>query len=578
MKRNIVRIAVMLAVIAVAIISLGAVIKARNGKEQKVEIKTAKVERGDVTSTVSATGTLQPLTLIDLKSNVGGKVETLTVDVGSLVKKGQLIATIDPTDSQAQLDQAQANLARDRARKEQAHQNLELQKKQSESQIAQAKQALFSAQARLRSAQNQADTQPELTKASIASAQANLDGAKEALRQLKEATIPQTKTQALSNLSQAESNLKTADNNLKRQKMLMDRGFLPASAMDTAQSQYESAKSAYETAKRKADTVDQEYSSEVRSAEARVAQAQAQLVSAQRNAVQDRIRKDDLAAARASVEQAKAELELAYANKRQIAVREKDITAADAAIVSSEASVHQAEVNLTYATISAPRNAVVLQKYVEQGTIITSGKSSIAQGTNIVQLGDISRMFVLCNVDETDIGSIEMGQKVDITIDAYPSEIFEGKVTRIDPQAKLDQNVTTIPVTVEIDNPDLRLKPAMNATCEFIIAKHENVLTVPNEAVKEENGSYTVTVLQAGQQIVKPVETGIAGPDATEIREGLKEGDLVITQIIEPQKDGSSSQGGVRSPFGSPFGGGPPRRGGGGGGAGGGGGSRGGGR
>jgi HlyD family secretion protein len=368
---------------------------------------------------------------------------------------------------------------------------------------------------------------------------------------------------------------------VQRQKMLMDKGFVPASAMDTAQSQYESAKSAYDTAKRKADTVDQEYASEVRSAEARVAQAQAQLVSAQRNAVQDKIRMDELAAATAAVEQAKSELDLAYANKRQIAVKRSDITAASAAIVSSKASVHQAAVNLGYATIYAPRDAVVLQKYVEQGTIITSGKSSIAQGTNIVQLGDISRMFVLCNVDETDIGSIEVGQKVDITIDAYPSEIFDGKVTRIDPQAKLDQNVTTIPVTVEIDNPDLRLKPAMNATCEFITAKHENVLTVPNEAVKEDNGSYTVTVLTNGKpdgpQVNKTVETGIAGTDVTEIRSGLKAGEVVITQIIEPQKSTNNPQGGVRSPFGSPFGSGPPRRGGTSGG-GGGGGARGGGR
>jgi len=420
-----------------------------------------------------------------------------------------------------------------------------------------------------------------LTKAAIAAAQANLDAAKEGLRQLKEATIPQTKTQPLSNLSQAESNLDTARKNVQRQKMLMDKGFVPASAMDTAESQYESAKSAYDTAKRKADTVDQEYQSEVRSAEAHVAQAQAQFVSAQRNSVQDRIRQDELAAAKAAVEQAKSELDLAYANRRQIEVKRSDITAASAAIVSSKAGVHQAEVNLQYATINAPRNAVVLQKYVEQGTIITSGKSSIAQGTNIVQLGDISLMFVLCNVDETDIASIEVGQKVDITIDAYPSEIFEGKVTRIDPQAKLDQNVTTIPVTVEIDNPDLRLKPAMNATCEFITAKHENVLTVPNEAVKEDNGNYTVTVLPNGQpdgpQVNKSVETGIAGTDVTEIRSGLKEGDVVITQIIEPQKD-TNAAGGVRSPFGSPFGGGPPRRGGAGGGGGGGGGSRGGGR
>jgi HlyD family secretion protein len=492
---------------------------------------------------------------VDLKSNVGGRVEVLTVEVGDLVKNGQLIAEIDPTDSIAQLQQAQANLDRDLARQNQAEENWKLQIQQSESQIAQAKQQLLVAQARLRQAQNQAETQPELTKASIAAAEANLDSSKEALRQLVEATIPQAKTQAAANLRQAKSNLDTADKNRKRQQELMARGFVAASAMDTAESQFESANSAHDMAKRKSDTVNDEYASEVRAAEARVAQAQAQLLTAKRNAVQDKIREDELASAKAALEQARSELQLAYANRRQIAVRANEIKTAKAAIVSSNASLRQAKTNLGYATIRAPRNGVVLQKYVEQGTIITSGRSSIAQGTNIVQLGDVSRMFVLCNVDETDIGSIEVGQPVDITIDAYPSEILDGKVTRIDPQAKLDQNVTTIPVTVEIDSPDLRLKPAMNATCEFITAKHENVLAVPNEAVKEDNGEYSVTVMQGEQQTAKKVEVGIAGQDLTEIREGLKEGETIVTRIIEPEPaSGTSAQGGVRSPFGGPFG------------------------
>jgi HlyD family secretion protein len=88
MKQKILRSAIMLTVVAIAIASAGAVIRARNGKEQKAEIKTAKVERTDVTSTVSATGVLQPLTLVDVKSNAGGKVEEMRVEVGDYVKSG----------------------------------------------------------------------------------------------------------------------------------------------------------------------------------------------------------------------------------------------------------------------------------------------------------------------------------------------------------------------------------------------------------------------------------------------------------------------------------------------------------
>ena len=94
-----------------------------------------------------------------------------------------------------------------------------------------------------------------------------------------------------------------------------------------------------------------------------------------------------------------------------------------------------------------------------------------SDGTNIVNIGDLSHIYVVCTVDETDIGSIEAGQAVDVKVDAYPNELFEGKVIRVDPQATVNQNVTTIAVKVEITDPDIRLKPTMDADCEFITAK-----------------------------------------------------------------------------------------------------------
>lgn len=103
----------------------------------------------------------------------------------------------------------------------------------------------------------------------------------------------------------------------------------------------------------------------------------------------------------------------------------------------------------------------------------------------------------------------------------------------------------------------------MNASCEFILYRHANVLTVPNEAVHDEDGTQSVTVLEAGKPVSRPVEVGIAGPELTEIRSGLREGDPVVTRTIRPQGSGRggrsnrqrSGQGGVPSPFGGTPGG-----------------------
>src|SRR5262249_43436725 len=151
------------------------------------------------------------------------------------------------------------------------------------------------------------------------------------------------------------------------------------------------------------------------------------LATAQENQMQDEIRRRDCQAAKAAVRQSQADLGLALANQQQQAVKDRDITAAKAQLAKSKAGLTSAHTQLGYVTILAPRDGVVLQKYIEQGTIIASGRSSVVQGTNIVQLGDVSRMFITCNVDETDIATIEVGQSVDVKVDAYPNELFEGK-------------------------------------------------------------------------------------------------------------------------------------------------------
>ncbi|HOM82674.1 MAG TPA: efflux RND transporter periplasmic adaptor subunit [Armatimonadota bacterium] len=584
-------------------------LRARVGSDQKPEFQTATVERGDITVTVSATGTLQPLTTVDIKSRAGGRVDVLAVDIGSIVKPGQLIAKIDPTDTLANVRTAQADSAASRAKVEQANTNLRLQKLQSEAQIRQAEEALRSARARLAQAEKQAKVQPNLTKSSIAQAQAGYDSAVQALRQLETATVPQTRAsvhaahdEARANLASAEENLRMlekatlpqeraqaqaaydqakanveiASKNLKRQRDLRAQGFIAQSVVEEAENRYElavaqaasakekmdtleaqhasslqsarhrveQARAALANAQRRLETLEADLSAQVSAAKARVAQAKAQLENARAGTVQDQLKQDDVAAARAAVLQAEAALASARANALQIQVRAADIETARAQVASSDAKLQNANTQYEQTVITAPRAGVVLQKYVEQGTLITSGMSAVTEGTSIVQIGDISRMFVDVLVDEADIGSVEVGQHVDITVDAYPDELFEGKVTRIYPQAETVQNVTAVRVTVEVENPDRRLKPNMNASCEFRVDEAIGVLMVPAEAVKEdEEGEPTVTVLEGGKPVVRPVETGLSDDTHIEIRSGLKEGETVVTAVVMPDEGRAPGRG-----------------------------------
>lgn len=536
MRRHLKRVLVALAVLVVAIASVGAILQARNGNAQTTTYETAKVERGDVVSSVSATGIIQPLTTVEIKSNVGGRIDVLAVDLGDVVKKGQLIAKIDPTDSRTQLDQARARYEASQAQLEQAKVNLDLQKAQVRNQIVQAQQGLLAARARLEQAERQWKAQPALTRANIAQAEANLQSARDSLRRLEAATVPQGRASAEAALDQARANLEEAQKNLDRQNELLAKGFVPQSTVDAAVARYETTKAQLDAVTRKVETMGPEFAAQIAEARSRVAQAEAQVEQAKTNQVQDRIRYQEYLAAQAGVKEAEAQLRLAMENQKQIQLREKDITSRRSDIVSNKAALEQAETNMEYTTIVAPRDGVVLQKAVEQGTVIASSRSSVGSGPTLVVLGDISRLFILCQVDETDIAGVEVGQPCDIIVDAYPNELFEGKVTRIDPQAKVEQNVTTIPVTVEIDSPDARLKPGMNASVEFIVARHEGVLTVPNEAIRENDGRAAVQVMVNGKPVSRDVELGLAGPDTTEIRSGLKEGEEVVTRVIEPER------------------------------------------
>lgn len=533
------------------------IVRVRAQEAQKPTYQTAKVERTTVSSSISATGVLQPYLIVDVKSKAGGRVDRLLVEVGTEVEKGQLLAKIDPSDTLAAYNQARADLEASKARILQAQENLLLQKEQSESALRQASAALNAARARLSQAEERARAQPALTESQLSQAQASYETAKQNLAQLKEVTIPQTRAQAEANFNSAKAQYENAQKNYQRLLELLKKGYVSQQQVDNAQAQLEAARSGLQTAQQRLKTLEQEVATQLAAAEARLKEAEASLTAAEANRIQVKLIEQALQEARAQYQQAEANLAQAQANLRQIKVRTADITTAKAQQARAEAQLYNARVQLESTTITAPRSGVVIKKFVEEGTIIPPGTSVFSQGTTLLQIADTTRMFVDVSVDEADIAAVEEGQTVDVTVDAYPDEIFEGKVTRIEPQAVVEQNVTVVHVRVEVLNSDARLKPGMNATCEFILKRKENVLAVPNEAVKESADGHYVEILVQGKPQRRPVTIGIIGNDKTEINSGLQEGETVITKVELPEERQAET-----SPRGSPFGfgfGGRPR-------------------
>ena len=569
-----------------------------DGAALKTQYKLGKVETGSVKKTVSASGTLQAWKVVDIKARAGGELTYLGVDIGSKVAPGQLLARIDPLDVQMQLNQAKADERSALARRDQSQKSWQMQVAQSritvrdaevgvrsaEATLNSSKANLSAARARLLTSKLQAETQPALTNSAIANAKASYDQAKVQREQL-DSTTKQLRAAADAAYRQALANRDNGRLQLDRQKALVEKGFVSQQAVDSAHASLDVAEATLTSAKIKLDTVDSELRGSLESADARVAQTKAALEQAQAGIADISNRKNAVLEAEAAVKQSEAAVKQSEAAlmRSKVAldqarnnigtndVRRFDIDSNNSSIVRAAASRTNAETTLQRTEIRSPMGGVVLSKTVEQGTIIASAMGINSAGASMMTIGDTSRMYVDVVVDETDVANVEMGQKVDVSIEAYPGVPFEGKVIRVDPQAVVNQNVTSVHVRVEVDNatPTFQLlKPGMNTTCEFVVREASSVLVVPNDALKDESDGTKYIEKASGGKPAPPdattgtpaeadtkidvkiekvkIELGMEGNDTTEIKSGVAEGDVIVLQTIEPEPPKT----GGTSPFG----------------------------
>jgi HlyD family secretion protein len=292
----------------------------------------------------------------------------------------------------------------------------------------------------------------------------------------------------------------------------------------------------------------------------------------------------DLASAQAALELAKLNGTRTQQLFTQKISSQQDLDQAMANLHQAEANVKikqgaldKAKADLDHCTITSPIDGVVISRSVDVGQTVAA---SLQAPIIFMIANDLTKMQIDSNVAEADVGVIAIDQNVDFTVDAFPTQTFHGKVTQVRNAPITVQNVVTYDTVIGVSNPDLKLKPGMTANVSILIAHRDNVLQIKNAALRyrpadatptearstsasspsgarssggreRRSGERTVYVLSGGRPKPMQIKTGISDGISTEVLEGLKEGDRVVT--VELTSTASSS-----SPAANPFSG--PRR------------------
>ncbi len=319
---------------------------------------TAKVDRGNVEVTVSATGTVQAVTTVQVGSQVSGAVSWLGADFNSQVSQGQIIARLDPAIFEAQ--------------------------------VANARASVTNAEAGVQAAETEINNQ----KANLQAAKANQEVAR----------VQRDDAAAL----------------VKRYQEL--KNVLSGRDLEAAQAQASAAAARFEQAK------------------AQVVQIEAANASA-----------------KAKLDQAKAQ------------------------VATAKAQLQQNQLNLDHSIIKSPIDGVVVSRSVDVGQTVAA---SLQAPTLFTIANDLTKMQVLASIDEADVGQIRPGIKANFSVDAFPGEVFSGNIMQLRLNAQTQQNVVTYSAVIEVSNPQLKLRPGMTANITIPVARRDNVLTVPNAALR----------------------------------------------------------------------------------------------
>ncbi|MDZ4673281.1 MAG: efflux RND transporter periplasmic adaptor subunit [Gemmatimonadota bacterium] len=193
---------------------------------------------------------------------------------------------------------------------------------------------------------------------------------------------------------------------------------------------------------------------------------------------------------------------------------------AKAAVISAEVQVQTAQIAMSDTDVLAPISGTILTKSVERGQVISSPSSDVGGGTVLLTMADLDLVQVRTLVDEVDIGKIKEGLRSTVTVNAYPNQPFQGEVLKVEPKAETAQNVTMFPVIIRVANRQGLLKPGMNADVQIHVGQRDNVLAVPNAALRTERdvGSAAMVLGLSDEQLQPMLVTAKAVRDSLAAR------------------------------------------------------------
>lgn len=510
------------------------------GGQKPKDDGSLKVEKGDLKVEVVETGALSAIRTVEVKSRASGRVKALYVDEGAEVVAGQLIAEIDPRETQLQVDQNSAQVA-----------GAEAGARAQSVQIAQrrvtAKNALEKAQSALRQIQMELKAQPTLTNASISSAQSAFDQARQSLSQLDTVTHPNARTATEIALQDAQNSLSNAQSESSRLERLLQQGYVAKRDTEAADLQVKLAQTKVRTARENLDRLAASQKLEREQAVERVTQARAQLEQSRANSIQDSVKREQYLRAIREVSDARAALRDVDA---LIAQRQQQL--AQVSQLRSVLSDGQRQLGET--RIVAPSAGVVTDRPVQVGELVSS-LNSFSAGTTIFKIEDRSQMVVKLNINEIDVAKLSTGMTAEVKIEAFPNETFQGKVTKIAPSnlataATSTDAVVKYEVEVTMDNVDRRMKSGMSAKCTMRVIDQKEVVRIPLSYLgRDEKGAF-VMLKPADPKNKKDkgtrvdVKTGAQSAAMVEITSGLTPGQVIVKpEFTGPKRKGMMSFG-----------------------------------
>lgn len=233
-----------------------------------------------------------------------------------------------------------------------------------------------------------------------------------------------------------------------------------------------------------------------------------------------------LANAKITYERNKSLLEQNLIAKQDLDNSETAYKVAQAQEQAAAATYKNAVTQLSYCKILATFDGYITRRYFDPGVYVTT--STNAQGSTLFLLSEIQRVKIMVNVLEDDIQYLRNVSTADVTVDAYPNQVFKGRITRVSQQ--FDLATRTMPVEVDLDNPQHLLKPGMFANINLVLARDNNALILPTQDImRDDTGSYVYTLLKDSAVRKTYIKIGISQDNRNEILAGITDSDPIIS-------------------------------------------------